>query len=917
MMSSDNLSSENPIVRDFIHSYPFDLDPFQIEAAEVIASGRGVLVCAPTGSGKTIVGEFAIHSALQAEKRCFYTTPIKALSNQKYHELCEKYGSEQVGLLTGDMSLNADASIVVMTTEVLRNMIYAQSERLEDLSHVVMDEVHYLADKSRGAVWEEAILNLAPEVIIVSLSATVSNAEEFGQWLSTVRGDTPVIVTQHRPIPLHHHIMVGRRILDLFHEDGSPHGRVAEFIARAEAVGGRGAARRVDVVQSLKSAQLLPAIYFIFSRAGCDGAVKQLLTSNIDLTTPQEKKKIDQVLQEYIVDIPEEDLLILGYKHFRRALRSGFAAHHAGMLPAFRHVVEKLFAEGLVRLCFATETLALGINMPARSVVLEKLVKFNGEAHVDLTPGQYTQLTGRAGRRGRDTEGHAIVLWNSRVDVDDLIRLASTQSYPLDSTFRPGYNMTANLIATKGYSEAHAILDRSFAQYQVDGSVVERAAEIRHLEQHRDREKERVYALLGEHEISQDLEESFSLLLEFAELRRQLNKAERSMKTRVQERIRRETAGILRSLHVGDVLALPTGKNPDVVVIARSDSGPDPRPTIIAEDGWCGRISAELFQNIPQPIGHIKLHRGVEKAPKKSARSVGAQLRRAALDRPKRLRPRARAGGEEYILVEKLRQELNTHPVDSWLGREELVRAALDALKAQRKLDFFLQGHELGSDTLGSILDRIIALLMELDYIETTVETTDSVGDTGDAEDRDYSSDWESLRLTLEGERLIGIHHESDLLIAQCLRRGIWDQLDPAELAAAVSCCIFESRRHTGGELVEHHAPTSALAQSFIHMTRIYGELVSDEQRHQLPITREPDSRFATAIHQWTAGAPLEYCLTAAQTHGVILTPGDFVRWCRQVIDLLGQITRTGYSDSVRASARQAMKAIERGVVDN
>ena len=461
----------DPELASFRGLYDFDFDEFQVAACRALSAGHGVLVAAPTGSGKTVVGEFAVHLALGQGLKCFYTTPIKALSNQKYADLVRRYDHRTVGLLTGDNSINGDAPVVVMTTEVLRNMLYTGSPALSGLGYVVLDEVHYLADSARGAVWEEVIIHLPEAVRVAALSATVSNAEEFGDWLDQVRGGTTVIVDEHRPVPLWQHVLAGNRLYDLFTDD--EHTRVNPELLRvaqrdvwlerrAPGRPGRRAARprrfplayRPDVISRLDASGLLPAITFIFSRAGCDAAVQQCLAAGLRLTTPGEAEVIQQTAERRTGDIPPEDLAVLGYGEWLDGLRRGIAAHHAGMLPAFKEVVEELFAAGLVRAVFATETLALGINMPARTVVIEKLDKWNGETHANLTAGEYTQLTGRAGRRGIDVEGHAVVLWQPGMDPGALAGLASTRTYPLNSSFRPSYNMAVNLTGWAGRARA-------------------------------------------------------------------------------------------------------------------------------------------------------------------------------------------------------------------------------------------------------------------------------------------------------------------------------------------------------------------------------------------------------------------------------------------------------------------------------
>lgn len=482
-------------VRDFSDKYSFAFDDFQREACEYLEEGHGVLVAAPTGAGKTIVGEFAAYLAVATGKRCFYTAPIKALSNQKYQDLKAMFGEEKVGLLTGDTNINSEAAVVVMTTEVLRNMLYASPAALKDLGFVVMDEVHYLADRFRGAVWEEVLIHLADSVQVVSLSATVSNAEEFGDWLQAVRGSTEVVLSENRPVPLYQHVLFGNQLLDLFGDHGKLNPQIVSLekeAARKVRVSYQGkghkSARdwknpesftmgaktlsRADVIRKLEREGMLPAITFIFSRAACAAAVKQCVESGLVLTNAEERSAIREIAFAKTNHIPQEDLSILGFHEWLDALEKGFAAHHAGMLPTFKEAVEELYQKGLVRAVFATETLALGINMPAKTVVLEKLSKWNGESHVSITPGEFTQLTGRAGRRGLDIEGNAVVIWNRDMDSASLAGLASTRTYPLRSSFKPTYNMTINLISQLGAERARTSLEASFAQYQADKAVV-------------------------------------------------------------------------------------------------------------------------------------------------------------------------------------------------------------------------------------------------------------------------------------------------------------------------------------------------------------------------------------------------------------------------------------------------------------
>ena len=539
-------------VASFAAKFPFELDDFQVAGCRSLEDGKGVLVAAPTGAGKTIVGEFAAYLAIEQGKKCFYTAPIKALSNQKYQDLKEMYGENRVVLLTGDTSIYSEAPLVVMTTEVLRNMIYSNSHTLKDLGFVVMDEVHYLADKFRGAVWEEILIHLPETIQIASLSATVSNAEEFGDWLNEVRGDTEVIVSEIRPVPLYQHVLFGNQLLDLFLSTG----KVNPEIVRLEresyrqvkvkyGASGKTHQRnwresdkpnirvmgRSDVIEKLNREGLLPAITFIFSRNACQAAVHQCLTAGIRLTNADERAKIREIVFRATENIPEEDLVVLGFHEWLEGLERGIAAHHAGLLPSFKETVEELFQAGLVKCVFATETLALGINMPARTVVLEKLSKWNGQSHLSISPGEFTQLTGRAGRRGIDIEGNAVILWNKDVESASVAGLASTRTYPLKSSFKPTYNMTINLISQFGAERARTSLEASFAQYQADKAVVGLAKQIR-------RNDSAIETLLAEMECHLgNFDEYWQIRADIKELEKTINKQKKAKALLIEEEI--------------------------------------------------------------------------------------------------------------------------------------------------------------------------------------------------------------------------------------------------------------------------------------------------------------------------------------------------------------------------------------------
>ncbi|HXW33413.1 MAG TPA: DEAD/DEAH box helicase [Acidimicrobiales bacterium] len=454
-------------------------DRFQVEAFEALDEGSSVLVSAPTGSGKTVVAGYAVAKALEAGEKAFYTTPLKALSNQKFGELAATYGPERVGLLTGDVSHNGEAPVVVMTTEVLRNMLFAGSPLLKGLGVVVLDEVHYLEDPYRGSVWEEVII-LAPKgIVLVCLSATVSNAGEFGSWLRSVRGPTEVVVEQRRPVELRNHVALaykGSREFELVPVllRGKLHPVAAKLDERTTRLQRRpggirhsrlATPRRTEIVENLEALGMLPAIVFIFSRVACDDAVAQSLADGIRLTDPDERDEIRRRCEQHTEGLPDDELDVLGYGRWLSGLEIGVASHHAGLIPAFREAVEDCFADGLVKVVYATETLALGINMPARTVVIERLQKVREHGRSALTSGEYAQLTGRAGRRGLDSVGHAVVPWSSHILVEDVAKLATSPAPDLRSSFRPTYNLAVNLVRRYAVDQAHYVLDHSFAQF--------------------------------------------------------------------------------------------------------------------------------------------------------------------------------------------------------------------------------------------------------------------------------------------------------------------------------------------------------------------------------------------------------------------------------------------------------------------
>ncbi|MGH3732922.1 MAG: DEAD/DEAH box helicase [Acidimicrobiales bacterium] len=692
--------------REFIEGLGFGLDRFQLDAIEAVDKRVNVLVSAPTGSGKTLVANYAIGRELERELRTFYTTPLKALSNQKYHELCDLYGEARVGLLTGDTSINRSAPIVVMTTEVLRNMLLTESDQLASLGLVVLDEVHYLQDPFRGGVWEEVLILTPPTVRFVALSATIGNADFLGEWLSQVRGPTTVVIERTRPIVLHNHVAVIKRghvaaeIHDLL--DGqrlSNEARRIDNLMKSSRKFRPGpkwqgpkssappppfrAPRRSELMQALEREDLLPVIVFIFSRAACDDAVHQLRRDGLLFNKPEERREIERIAESRLIDFSTEDLQALEYADFIDALRRGVAGHHAGMVPAFREIVESCFERNLLAVVFATETLALGVNMPARSVALERFTKYSDAGRQFLSSAEYAQMTGRAGRRGLDDEGHAIVCFASDLDLHDVGRVALAPPADLHSSFRPTYNFTANLIDHFDYDTAMDVVRRSFAQ----------------------------------------------------------------------------------------------------------------------------------FENDRRPVG--------------------------------RRRPLT----------------------DQMISRHHVLE-------------------ELG-----------------------------------------YALGW---TLNVNGQVLRSIYHECDLLIAESISAGIFEDLDPAELAGLLSCFVYESKRSTRTLNAARHVSTKKKRAHHDRLGQIRRDSITErlreisvialtvrevEDRHRVPHFKEPDGHFSTVIAAWARGVTLGTVLDLADAEIGQTSPGDFVRNAKQVADLCEQLGRMRHLTDVAAVAIAARDAVLRSVV--
>jgi ATP-dependent RNA helicase HelY len=835
----------NTLRDQFLSQLSYQPDAFQVKAMDSIDADASVLVAAPTGSGKTLIAEYGIARARSLKRRAFYTTPIKALSNQKFRDLGELYGAHNVGLVTGDNAINADAPVVVMTTEVLRNMIYASSHRLNDLGVVILDEVHYLQDAYRGPVWEEVIIQLDPEVQLVCLSATVSNADEVCEWLSTVRGRTDVVVETTRPIELVNHFAVHDKASDkteMFNTivGGEPNRHVQRLLSGGRPNGGRqGQSKksrrfspptRPETVELLEDNAMLPAIVFIFSRAQCEDAVASCMRAGIILTSADEESQIIEIVERHCESLSDDDRVALEYSHFLDDIGTGVSCHHAGMIPMFKEAVEECFVKGLVKVVFATETLAVGINMPARAVVIEKLTKYTGDHHQLLRASEFTQLTGRAGRRGLDDIGHAISLWNPFVTFEQVAGLALSKSFRLTSAFRPTFNMAVNMVRNHSEDGAHHILNLSFAQFQADRDVVTSEALLE--------KKRRELALL---------ERSTPLEYEAESTPTGASSVEAEI--------------ALRALRPGDVVMFDASNiRGRGLVLSTAARRAGIRLTVLTPSKKTLEVMAKDLRSLPMKGAHVDLPIPFEPTRTEFIKEAVSRLVKAKVD------------------------DTATRAID-FSSESRIADSPVSAKSIKRLRREIDQMEDRSRNRAGSVSARF------MDVVELL-------------EDLGYIDDWS---LTPKGETLSGIFHESDLLVVEVMDKGILNGLSVNDLVAVLSTLIYEPRGGDSGGPTRW--PSDIIRQRFKRIEKLSQRLQDAQRERGLHVHRSPHGGLAFECAGWASGKPLSKILDPE------LTPGDFVRSIRQLIDLLRQIVTTSNNEELRTTAELAIRSIDRGVV--
>ena len=879
--------------------FPFPLDPFQLEAIDALNIGHSVVVSAPTGSGKTLVGEYAIHRALSHGRKVFYTTPLKALSNQKLRDFRHQFGADNVGLLTGDMSLNREARIVVMTTEIFRNMLYAEIDReaddpLHDVEAVVLDECHYMNDSQRGTVWEESIIHCPPMIQLVALSATVANAGQLTDWIERVHGPTRLVHSDYRPVPLSFSFCSAKGLHPLLNDQGTglhPNCKVWRAPKGSQRKGPKTprppqpeAPPIGFVVAQMADRQMLPAIYFIFSRRGCDKALRDL--AKVCLVTPEEQARIRARLDIFVATTPEA---VRDGGHADALLR-GVAAHHAGVLPAWKELIEELFQQALVKVVFATETLAAGINMPARTTVISSLSKRTERGHRPLMGSEFLQMAGRAGRRGLDDQGYVVTVQSRFEGVREAGALATSPADPLVSQFTPSYGMVLNLLQRYDLPKARELVERSFGRYLATLDLQEDERQIAEIQ-----------AQLATLETSggdvpwDDFEDYENQRARLREERRLL----RILQQQAEETLAHELTLALQFASEGTLISLKAPQlkgrvTPAVIVAKVQGSGQFPLLLCLTDDNiWilvpCHAVvslHAELSclqvqQLAPPALNHPGELRHGNQDSGGLALAVASMARRHDMHTP-----RYDLAGEvlhQAELVAALEEELEVHPAHRWGDRKHLKkhRRRMEELEVeleerQRLLHFRSNRH----------WDTFLALIEILRFFGALAGDDD-------------------LEPTEVGRTVAALRGDNELWLGLGLMSGHLDELEPPELAAVLEAISTEVNRP---DLWCGYPPPPAVEEALHDLRGLRRELLRQQEHGQVVVPVWWELELTGLVHAWARGASWGDLIANTS-----IDEGDVVRVLRRTVDLLAQIPYCeAISERLRTNARQALKAINR-----
>ena len=870
--------------------FPFDLDDFQLQAIEALEAGRSVVVCAPTGSGKTLVGEYAIYRALARQKRVLYTTPLKALSNQKLRDFRELFGAENVGLLTGDVSINRDAPVLVMTTEIFRNMLYGTpigevGTSLAGVEAVVLDECHYMNDRQRGTVWEESIIYCPPDIQLVALSATVANSDQLTDWIHKVHGPTDLIYSDFRPVPLGFSFCNPKGLFPLLDDSKKA---INPRLKPKGGKGARGDKGRVprqetptlaSILTHLRERDMLPAIYFIFSRKGCDKAVADASSLPISLVSPAEAKVLRSQVDEFLARSPEA-----ARTGQVEPLYQGIAAHHAGILPAWKGLIEELFQQGLIKVVFATETLAAGINMPARTTVVSSLSKRTDMGHRLLNASEFLQMSGRAGRRGMDVQGYVVTVQTAFEGAREASYLATVGPDPLVSQFTPTYGMVLNLLQTHSLDQARDLVERSFGQYL--GTLYLRP------------QQDAIDQLEAEYnQLHSQLEAvDWDLLAGYEKLQERLKEERRLLKILQEQAAEIQTSDLPIALSfavAGTIISLK-GKNiplpaplPAVLVMKAPSSGQFPNLVCLGQNNrWyvaaVGDVTS-LHGEIPRLRGVDDLAPPPELALKPGQVRSGDETTIAIAQRIPALPALEDSAPEVYEQMQRMKaveEQFQSHPVHQWgnratiLKRQKRISAIQTELKDRReKLD--RQTHRNW--------DEFVNLLEILQHFGCM----------------------DDLTPTELGEATAAIRGDNELWLGLALMSGELDHLDPHHLAAACAALVTEISRPDSWT---RYDLSGEVEEALGGLRGIRRRLFQLQRRYEVAMPVWLEFELMGLVEQWALGT--EWTELCGNTS---LDEGDVVRILRRTLDILSQVPHIPHApDVLKSNARRASQLIDR-----
>ncbi|MDJ0694102.1 RNA helicase [Mastigocoleus sp. MO_188.B34] len=870
--------------------FPFELDEFQREAIASLNAGHSVVVCAPTGSGKTLVGEYAIYRALAHSKRVFYTTPLKALSNQKLRDFREEFGFDSVGLLTGDASINRDAPILVMTTEIFRNMLYGTpigqvGISLVDVEAVVLDECHYMNDRQRGTVWEESIIYCPRNVQLVALSATVANSDELTHWLNQVHGPTDLIYSDFRPVPLEFHFGNVKGVFPLLNESKTKiNPRLSKRGKRGRGERGRGGRPEAPsisyVLSQLKARDMLPAIYFIFSRRGCDKAVAEV--GDLWLVDAEESQILRRQIDDFLTRNPEA-----GRAGQIAPLYRGIAAHHAGILPAWKVLVEELFQQGLIKVVFATETLAAGINMPARTTVISTLSKRTDTGHRLLNASEFLQMAGRAGRRGMDERGHVVTLQTPFEGAKEAAYLATSKSDPLVSQFTPSYGMVLNLLQTHSLGEAKELVERSFGQYFANMHLRPQYEYIAEMERQLAHIQEQI-AMVGDEELAK-----------YEKLRQRLRVEQKLLKTLQEQaqQTRREEIKMMLGFAVSGTLLSLKGKyilvsRPITAVLVGKTPGSGRAPYLIClgqDNRWYVATNADvldLYGELPRidlapdflPPAHMQAEPGRSIDGNEDSAKVASQI-----PEPDPALHQAPEVKEQMVRLAEVKEQIEAHPLYQAGNTGNLYKQRARAVELKEEIEELRSQLEQQSQHHWEEFVNLIEILQQFNCIENLVPTN-------------------------LGQMAAAIRGENELWLGLALQSGKLDDIDPQHLAAIAAALVTENPRPDSSV---NYKISEEVDEAWSQLQKIRRSVLKVQYRHGVALPVGLENRYINLIsivEQWALG--IEWTELCDNTS---LDEGDIVRILRRSLDLLSQIPHVPHiSDKLRSNAYRAMQLIDR-----